>query len=89
MPDRARRPMLADSAPSEDRLTEYDQAHLPEYLRLLDADRDAAPWTEVVHIVLGIDPRNEPERARRAYDSHLARARWIADHGYHDILRRS
>jgi hypothetical protein len=87
MPERGRQPALADSPPSEDRLTDYDQAHLPDYLRLLDADREAAPWTEVVRIVLGIDPAREPERARQVYKSHLARARWIAGHGYRDILR--
>ena len=89
MPERGRQPAVADSAPSEDRLTDYDEAHLPDYLRLLDADREAAPWTEVARLVLGIDPAQEPERARRVYDSHLARARWIADHGYRDMLRRA
>jgi hypothetical protein len=29
----------------------------------------------------------EPERARRAWDSHLARAKWMTKHGYKDLLR--
>ena len=89
MPERRRQPAVADSAPSEDRLTDYDEAHLPDYLRLLDAEREAAPWTEIVRLVLGIDPAQEPERARRVYDSHLARARWIAERGYRDMLKRA
>ena len=41
-------------------------------------------WLE---FVLHIDPDREPVRARNAFDSHLARARWMADHGYRDLLR--
>jgi hypothetical protein len=30
----------------------------------------------------------EPDRARQAFESHLARARWMANEGYRDLLRR-
>jgi len=36
--------------------------------------------------VLHIDPKQEPERARRAWESHLARAKWMMEHGYRDLL---
>lgn len=81
-------PQVADAAPTEARLTDYDRAHLPIYMRLLDAADAGAPWDEAARIVLGIDPTREPDRAKRAYDSHLARARWMMDHGYRHLLQR-
>ena len=80
-------PPVADLAPNSDALTGYDEQHLVTYLRLLDADADGADWQEVARIVLHIDPESEPERARRAWDSHLARARWMTENGYHHLLR--
>ena len=44
------------------------------YLRMLDANADGTDWREVSRIVLHTDAEREPDRARRAYDSHLARA---------------
>jgi hypothetical protein len=80
-------PDVADAAPEADGLRPYDIAHLVTYLRLLDADADNADWTEVARIVLHIDPTSEPERARRSWESHLARARWMTEHGYKHLLR--
>ena len=74
-------------APNESVLTTYDEQHLVTYWRLLDAEAAGADWKEVARIVLHIDPDREPVRARNAFDSHLARARWMADHGYRDLLR--
>ena len=68
-------------------VTDYDRAHLPTYLRLLDATSEGAPWEEVARIVLDLDPALEPDRARRAHETHLARARWLTEHGYRDLLR--
>jgi hypothetical protein len=78
---------VADFAPSEAHLTDYDRSHLPIYLRLLDAASEGAPWEEVARIVLGLDPAREPDRARRAHETHLARARWLTEHGYRELLR--
>ena len=64
-------PTVADMAPSVGVLTSYDEQHLVTYLRLLDADTEGADWREVALIVLHIDPAHEPDRARRAWDSHL------------------
>jgi hypothetical protein len=80
--------IIADLAPSEAQLTDYDRTHLSVYLRLLDAAAEGAAWEEAARIVLGIDPARQPERAKRAHDSHLARARWLSEHGYRDFLQR-
>jgi hypothetical protein len=44
--------------------------HLAIYLRLLDADAENANWIGVARTVLRIDAAREPERARRAWESH-------------------
>ena len=80
-------PPVADGAPEANVLTGYDEEHLVTYLRLLDADAEGADWTEAARIVLHIDPSREPARARRAWESHLARARWLTEHGYRHLLR--
>jgi hypothetical protein len=79
-------PDIADEAPAADALTAYDYAHLVTYSRLLDAEADGADWTEVARIVLRIDPTKEPARVRHAWESHLARARWMTEHGYKHLL---
>nr|WP_165446021.1 DUF2285 domain-containing protein [Bradyrhizobium uaiense] len=75
-------------APSAHELTSYDREHAITYMRLLDAAADRADWREVARVVLGLDPTLEPDRARRTFESHMARAKWIAGHGYRDLLRR-
>ena len=80
-------PDVADTAPTESTLTDYDRQHFVTYLRLLDADSEGADWREVARIVLHIDPDREPARARTAFDSHLARAKWMTEHGYRHLLR--
>lgn len=80
-------PDVADRAPTSPVLTGYDEQHLVTYLRLLDAAEDGADWREVAAIVLHIDPAREPDRARCAWETHLARARWMTEHGYRHLLR--
>lgn len=75
-----------DEAPTGEALTDYDRLHLVTYLRLLDAAADGADPDEVARIVLRIDPDEEPERARRAHASHLARAHWMTESGYRHLL---
>jgi hypothetical protein len=65
-------PPIADSAPTDDGLTDYDREHLVIYLRLLDAAEDGADWREVAKIVLGRDSEQNPERVRQCHDSHRA-----------------
>jgi hypothetical protein len=75
--------------PDGDKLTDYDERHLSTYLRLLDAADEGADWREAVRIIFGLDPIDEPQRARIVYDSHLARARWMSQTGYRHLLHRS
>ncbi|GEM_PF-261396 len=78
IPDRK----IADEVPWSDGITEYDNRHNETYLRLLDANAEGVSKDEMARQILGIDPTKEPERARKALDSHLARARWMTEVGY-------
>jgi hypothetical protein len=42
---------------------------------------------DVSRIVLHIDPDNDADRARIAFESHLSRARWMTEQGYRHLLR--
>lgn len=77
-----------DVAPDMPVLTLYDEAHLADYLRLLDADADGADWREVVAMIFGFDPALDLHRAERMHASHLARARWMTEVGYAHLLAR-
>ncbi len=79
-------PPIQDQPPQLDRVSAYDERHLANYIRLLDAEAEGADWREAVAIIFGLDPDKEPARAKRVYDSHLARARWIRDKGYRHLL---
>ena len=82
-----RDPGVDDVAPSNPEvLTVYDEEHLITYLRMLDADKEGADWREVSTIVLHIDPDREPQRAWQAYETHLARAKWMTGWGYRLLL---
>ena len=61
--------------------------HLVTYLRLLDADADGADWREVASIVLNLDVEKDQDRAKRVWQSHLARAKWMTEIGYRQLLR--
>ncbi|SIT59184.1 conserved hypothetical protein [Mesorhizobium prunaredense] len=77
MPKMPQNAHFADTAPTSSALTAYDEHCMLTYMRLLDASADGADWREVAHSVLHIDPEQEPERAFRAWATHLARARWM------------
>ena len=74
-------PDVTDVAPNEPALTTYDEQHVVTYMRLLQAESEGADWREVARLVLHIDPEREPDRARNAYQSHLARAKWMTEEG--------
>lgn len=78
-----------DAPPESSMLTDYDRSHMKEYMRVHDAAAEGADWREAVAVIFGVDPDVEPERARRIYDSHLARARWMTEHGYRQLLSES
>ena len=75
-----------DRAPDAPEITDYDRAVAPTYLRLLDAAGDGADWREVVSMLFGRDASIDPEGALEAYETHLARARWIAAQGYREMV---
>lgn len=82
-------PPFEDSAPVDNRITDYDERHFVTYLRLLDAEQEGADWREVVAIVFRLDPEAEPKRSRAVHTSHLARARWMTETGYRHLLEKS
>jgi len=75
-----------DQPPLTDRVNAYDEQHLAIYLRLLMAEEDGADWREVVLVLFGLDPAQEPCRAKIVHESHLARARWMTETGYQHLL---
>jgi hypothetical protein len=79
-------PAFEDRPPRTDHVSAYDERHLTTYLRLLDAAEEGADWREVVTVIFGIDPEREPERAKVIHESHLARARWMSEAGYRQLL---
>ena len=81
-------PDVEDSAPAGDVFSDCDIEHTVTYIRMLDADKDGADWPEVSRIVLRIDAGSEPDRARLACDSPLARAKWSSRHGYRQVPQR-
>lgn len=80
-------PAVLDDVPWEDALTPYDEARLCVYLRLLDAEAEGADWRDVARIVLKRDATAEPDRARRCWEAHLKRAKWIAESRYNALMR--
>lgn len=75
-----------DEPPGGAALTAYDRAHLKLYLRLLDAEAEGADWHDVVKALFGLSASAEPERAARVYTAHLARAKWMAQNGFSELL---
>lgn len=75
-----------DRPPLTDRVNAYDEKHLAIYVRLLMAEEEGADWREVVQVLFGLDPDEEPDRAKTIHDSHLARARWMTETGYQHLL---
>lgn len=75
-----------DQPPGGASLTAYDEAHLKLYVRLLDADADGADWREVVQVLFGLDAEEDPDRASQVYTTHLARAKWMTESGFCQLL---
>jgi hypothetical protein len=80
-------PTFQDAPPLTERVNAYDESQFVTYIRLLDAAAENADWREVVHIVFGLDPEKEFTRAKAVYASHLARAQWMVQSGYKDLLQ--
>lgn len=74
--------LIRREAPNGD-VVLYDRQHLLIYAELVDADDAGVCWRDGALGILGIDPSAYPDFARCAWDSHLARARWIIGDGLH------
>ena len=74
-------PDVDNIAPTDGGLTVYDERHVVTYMRLLEAEKKGADWKEVTRLVLQIDAERELDRARNAYLTHLARAKWVTEQG--------
>lgn len=79
-------PSIDDAAPSPDHITDYDRAHFATYLSLLYASGEGKSDQDMARNILRIDPEKEPHRAQQALESHLRRARWLAESGYQSLL---
>jgi hypothetical protein len=74
-------PQLSAVAPSGPVVTAYDRAHLMTYIELLRATERDTDWRETSRTIIGIDPDAELNRARSAFVTHLARAKWLVSQG--------
>ncbi|MEQ1524571.1 MAG: DUF2285 domain-containing protein [Aestuariivirga sp.] len=77
---------IAVEPPESGSITAYDRAHFATYLSLLYAAGEGENDLEMARNILMIDPEKEPHRARQALESHLKRARWLAESGYQSLL---
>lgn len=67
-----------------DRVTDYDRAHLLVYAQLLDAVATGQSETDMIAAILKLAPDAADSRTKLA--RHLARARWMRETGYAQIL---
>ena len=81
-----RRPEIAVEPPESESITAYDKVHFATYLSLLYAAGEGENHQEMARRILMIDPVREPHRAHQAVESHLKRARWLAESGYQSLL---
>lgn len=79
-------PTFLDEPPQGPQLTTYDHEHMVLYLRLLDAERDGADWREAVQVLFGLDANDDPQRCQEIHAAHLARAKWMSESGYRELL---
>lgn len=79
---------LAVSVPWSSRLTAYDEAHFAVYLRLLDAKAGGVSEDAMLQIIRDADPAMTAGDAQCALASHLARALWMSEVGYRDLLSK-
>ncbi|RWB95574.1 MAG: hypothetical protein EOQ56_27895 [Mesorhizobium sp.] len=72
---------IADEVPWSDSITAYDREHFTIYCKILDYCADNASIEEMAERILGIDPVEEPVRARNAVRSYIDRANWMVTTG--------
>ena len=80
-----RRSATGPSMPTcSDHITTYDRAHLLLYARLLDAAATGTGEDEMIRDLLELEPDNAA--AARSLEAHLARARWMRETGYRQLV---
>ena len=79
---------IQEEIPWSETLTDYDNTHFSLYLQLLSSSADNATEDDMARLVLGIDPAQEPDRARRTLRSHLDRVNWLMTSGYKELFAR-
>jgi len=77
--------VLLNEAPTG-QVSEYDRKHLAVYAELLDADATGVGWAEGARTLLCMDKDTPSAIARRCWESHLHRARWILGEGFADAI---
>lgn len=80
-------PLVDVSAPTDPTVTAYDERRFPLYIQLLDADVAHVSWEEIAGSVLGLNVKADATAARYTWRSHLARAKWMTEVGYRQLLR--
>ena len=75
-------PFLLDAPPESDQLTEYDRAHFTTYLFLLDWSARGGDWRKAAEQIFDEEIAIALFRAKKAYDTHLARAQWMTHTGH-------
>lgn len=73
---------IADRAPVDDRVTDYDRAQESLYRRLLEAADAGREWSDVAQTLMRLDPVRARDAARLAYETHLSRAAWMVEQGH-------
>lgn len=74
---------LRRTAPTDATVTDYDRAHLQDYIRLLDARAAGMSGDDMCRAILEIDPA--AEGAQATLRSHLERASWMSSEGFRQI----
>ena len=75
---------LQPLAPGSSRITPYDRAHFKLYLLLLKAEQQDLDWRLVVRDIMESDRADT--FAKRCWQSHLKRAKWMSESGYRQLL---
>ena len=65
--------------PWSDELSDYDRANISVYARLLYDESEGATENDLAREVFHLDPYANRPRVQRIVQSHLRRARWIAE----------
>lgn len=81
--------LIADLAPTDASVTEYDQAHFLTYARVLDADRNGLDWATGLKTILYRDFGDDFHAGKSCWDSHVSRAEWIVGDGLALIVQNS